>query len=444
MDSLRGRRPSFGSARLVTMRDLRRALLNTAAKTRRTALFLGRAVRGYVVPQSTSDHLILDEKNAVYRWIGGFNNKTGQLLLAGGLLCALPFLVSILSRTESLKGWMASIGAVAIVGDRLSEALGRVAGLFKTDVGSSASDLAIVVLAGLLFPVHTVLVLELWKTISLTFTSLFSDGIVKMNSDERGELTRQFNCLFNSGAFRVVAFIGAAVFTAWLLVSRRATSSWWGGTAGGVLGILSLAWIGIVIWYQLLCHNLKGVVAAVLAVRMFRKTQLHPLLLHEDGLWGLSGVVRCCYLAFATSVIHTLALLVMWQLDFMPSTSGSFFIVVSLFFVVFFPVFVIMPLRLLSQQLRTSKRTLLRSIRVLSVEATQALDEAGSHHGERSRAWASLERLTQLRLLKQDVLRSSDSAFGGTRFVLGVIGYSLQIGAALLAFHQVFVGGQVR
>lgn len=224
------------------------------------------------------------------------------------------------------------------------------------------SDYHILFMLACLAPAHTVVVITLWRRLETTFQGLIDSGQLTWDPVDLKRFVTRFNYWFNFRILNVVALILAALMSRWLVISRSMHMAWWGSPHVDSVGFWFILAMATVVWYQLFQHNFKGIVAVVLMRSVFRRgVRLQPF--HSDGVYGLGNIAALLLLAYATTVIHCLAILTLWSGKFFTTHDLTLLLVFSAFFIVFVPVFFAIPSIVLRRATLAFKDTLRHQLR---------------------------------------------------------------------------------
>jgi hypothetical protein len=292
-----------------------------------------------------------------------------------------------------------------------------------------AGDYAIALILVFLLPVHSAVVVALWRSIGTTLRQLKDDGGIVFSSDEAyGEFVTRHDRYFNRPTTRWICLLGAftATLLCWVVDRGR---SWWGDLDASWCSIAAFWWIGVVIWYQLFLHNAYGNHALRLAHETLSRDRLRLHAFHVDQRYGLGCVVRVYLLVITTTIIHGTAMYALMLGHFLSSSLSALFVVILLFVVVFTPLFIVLPVIILFRRTAAYRSELLSSVR-----REMSLIRL---HGE-SRELASIRRplrLAALLMVEERVRRMPRHPFPRFAMVGVGFGYVLQLASALVTIY---------
>jgi hypothetical protein len=270
-------------------------------------------------------------------------------------------------------------------------------------------DYGMIVILLVLYPVHSLMVVCLWESISSSVLSFFAEGTLRASEDTRRTFFAHYNRLFNSRAINMVSFTMASGFTILMIVSGRNGIGWWGQLQYGTLGFLGFVYACLIIWYQLVLHNLKGIIAIVMMRNLFGsgRYEIHLNPFHRDHYYGLGNLERILLLVFATTIIHTTSVMIAISCGLFHRTLDPLLIAIVVIILVFVPVFIVYPVKFISMMVKQIKQKELDLI-------GRRLDAFYGQLMERIRS-GQLEKMTGAEYRCTDLLISAYSAFSKIR-----------------------------
>jgi hypothetical protein len=289
-------------------------------------------------------------------------------------------------------------------------------------------DINLLLLLGVLCPAHTVLALQSWLQIDRTFAQLHRDGVLAASTANVLHLKESFNRRFNSHTTNWRAFTASLAIAFYLIASRSSAMLWWGHPLVSRYGYYCALFVATACCYQLALHNHKGVVG----VRLFWAVVQQGLKLdfrHEDGVYGLGGIARTCLVGYGTTLIQSIALVLMWRAHFFSSRLDVALLFMLSFFVVFGPMFYVVPLLVLRSQIQVYKAQMRREL--LLQRAGGWSPGVGVSPGD------SANTVGWLLCVDRSIRALPDHPFSSGIILIGSSGYALQVLSAAITIIQV-------
>ncbi len=386
-------------------------------------------VAAYIwLPLPSSTGLGVYDSNLVYRQLGQrLRSRVGRGALWFAIFTVPLFMVcTIRDRLCSQADTRQFATAVKLLHSDVLSALVALTRPRQPD--SLLADIWLLVVFAVIMPLHSVLVLEVWDTVERAASQMRADGLVFASASQYELALLRHRRMFNSGFLHLLAYAGAIVLTAIMLLYARRGVRWWGDFRDPI-SALGLTTVLVVAWYQLLWHNFKGV-AALRTMRLWLSEAVLKLdLFHPDGVYGLRLIARTLTLSMLTTALHAIAVLCLVRAGFIPGGVNVVTVIVVAFFVVFFPAFAAYPLFILwrrSHALKTESYAI--------VAARLKTARLNSPWGNNSEINADL---VPLALLVIAINKLPVHPFRRTATSVLVLGYALQIASALLTLLPV-------
>jgi hypothetical protein len=259
---------------------------------------------------------------------------------------------------------------------------------------------------------------HLLREAGLALMHLRSGGLLKWTAEQFSSVVTISNSRFNSHGLNLLAAILSVLIGRWLILARSHHILWWGSPTVSRIGYCTAVYVATIVWYQLLLHNFKGITATILSWQVFtRGVELDPF--HADGVYGLGDIAQLLLLAYATTLIHCMAVLALWRGHFFNTNDSAVLLFIPFFFVVFIPLFFAVPYTILRRAIKASKRSLRQ----------RARSAAG---------WPpSDNNLVPLLLADRLVDELPNHPFSRRMIAISTCGYALQIIASIITIVQV-------
>lgn len=225
-------------------------------------------------------------------------------------------------------------------------------------------DYPLLFILTVLAPWHCTVELKIWRYLEITFRALQRAQQMKLDAAEIKDLIRKYNSLFNSRLFNAVAVPLSIGVGYWFVIARSNHLSWWGSPAISGYAFVVAVFVCSIVWYHLLQHTYKGVIAVLLFREVFRPG-IHLVIFHQDGVYGLGNIARILLLAYTTTIVHGMAIVALWRGRFLSSEEPLLILFLAAFFVICVPLFYGFPAFLLHQTVYRFKQSLRVQVRTV-------------------------------------------------------------------------------
>lgn len=292
--------------------------------------------RRTLCPTISDSHLIVYRRNIFYYWIGK-QPYYKVLLTSAGFLFLIPFILNLVNKSAFSPTPLLDYSVIIL---RLKNGTPD-----QSVFLPFSEDYAIIFFTLLLYPLHTLIVVRIWDNISKALHSLVNDAVVLVDEAKLKAIIKNYNFHFNRRYYNGIALLISIIPTVWIYSYARNQIEWWGRIDHGYGGFVAYNLISIAIWYQLLQHNLKGIIVMSLMRKIFggQETELRPDIFHEDDFHGFACVEKIFALGYATTLIHIASLYLALHFHYITRDLNVILIAIIAIFVVFVPVFIVFP-----------------------------------------------------------------------------------------------------
>jgi hypothetical protein len=434
--------------------DMRGATVRRAGLFATTLLRRGlevrRAFSDWLEAANASDCLRVFSRNHIYGQIAyRIRFRAGRFLAFVLCLAAPPLALCAIGETPGDGRGVAQV-VIRLIAQRSSSG-GRAVSIRPTDDRSASTralhrlrlvtvssraervslldDYGALAILLVLFPVHSMLFLSLWSRLGGCLAKLRSDGMIDIEERDYKEWVARYQSAFSSRASNLIAILGAIFITLCLFTESHGHKEWWGGISAPSLGIAAFSYASLFIWYQLLLHNIKGIVASRIALDILSSV-LRPQLFHSDGAYGLRQVARFLSLAVGTTVIHSLAILALVFDGFLLVGTDPLFVILLVAFLLFVPWFFLFPAFAMRRQVSHARNEYL-------LEITRDLHRAFRLPRKPDSLPALLE-LQALLSIRESLDGLPRHPFPRFYIRMGALGYGLQVVSASITIWLLF------
>jgi hypothetical protein len=394
---------------------------------------LGKLFRQPALPDDT---LTLYRTNRFYYWLSHTFNGSGLHIFGfvALFLFGVPALLNVLNGTAVNLAISQRLASIPLLGT-ISAAL------LSTDPDKLNIQLpffldrGMIIFLLLLYPAHTVLLLRFWDTIPILFKKVNEDGTLLLPDPLRVSIIRVFNARVNNRTQKLLALGIAIACTSWIYFYGRAQMDWWGKTQYGPLGVIAFAVPILFIWYQLFLHNLKGIATIKFFREVFRREYLNLDLYHADGCYGLGGLLpRALMTNYLTTLIHMASVYVILQFGFIHKQFDLFLLILLTIFLIFVPLFHLLPYFLIRRQICELIEGELSRIRQL---ARKNYEIIRSSDGSSADYLQAVQNIGALQQLHERIDSMKRHPYGTSRIRVAIFSYVLPLVPIGFKFYDI-------
>jgi len=279
------------------------------------------------------------------------------------VLFIIPFTLNALNRTlidTSWQGRCKSIVGVSLLCDVLS--------FFP--ISSQPvhmpflSDVCALIICGILYPIHSVVVLKIFEAASETLQDQYQSGVLKLRQIEYEKILSWYDVRFANCLTVLIPMFFSGYF-AWKSCLWRSNIQCWAHPSYGSFGFIAYIFVFFVILHQFILLNTKGILLVHLFYKIYSKPRLvlNLRLFHEDECYGVKKIGDIILLVYITNTIHALTIYLLADYNYFPlNVDVLLFLLFT--YLVLGPLYIVFPIRVIHYQMKLFKKEQLKQLNI--------------------------------------------------------------------------------